>query len=726
MIGRAAVSLLAIAWAGGAAAQTPPANAGGPPDASDVGSSDEIIVTAQRRSERLVDVPLSVVAVGGDELERAGGESLESLNKLVPGVYMQRDVYGLSPTVRGIGSTLSSSGGESNVSVYVDGVYVPYKATNIFDLASVSGVQVLKGPQGTLFGRNATGGAILVSTLDPSFEPEARLRLSYERFGTARASGYVNVPIAHTLAVNAAVAYRHSDGYIRDSRTGEIVNEGEDFAARVKLLYEPTNDLSFVLTGYHSRFDDPTGSSYQVVETVPFFLLPGIDANSGPLAYDRFRRSHNTEDEVRTGTDQYSLHVNWDVGFGAIQSISSYQNSDLYSRNDLDNTYQTLVPALDASVDFMTDSRVFTQEVNFTSDPGSTFEYVTGLFYFSNRGSVPPAFLISGDPSFDSVGRSEAVSAYFDGSYHIGNWVLIGGLRYTQEDRENTTRFYSGGVPVLSLTSERTEDVWTPRVGVRYEITPDSNVYATYTRGYKAGIFDATSPTGNAVDPEFVDAYEIGYKVSSPDFTLNTAAYYYDFTDTQVNAVFSSGTAVFQQLFNVPQSEIYGFDIDGTYRFNDAWDIRGSLAYTHARYENFTNAPSYQIATSGPLAGLIQEAISIDASGNRMVRAPDWTASGAINYHANLGGEARLDASLAGFYTSRVYFTFDNELSQGAYFLMDANATVTFNEHVTVSLFGRNLTDEIYYTRQSDSALTVASGTFGMPRTYGVSIGYTF
>ncbi len=756
---KAAVSSLAIASASGVFAQTPLADAydqgepgrqsstlsqttladaDGSSGEGDIGAVTEIIVTAQRRSERLVDVPISVATVSGDELERADPSSLASLNKLVPGIYMQRDAYGLSPTIRGIGSTLATSGGESNVSVYIDGVYQPYQAANVFDLASIAGVEVLKGPQGTLFGRNATGGAILVKTLDPSFSPEARLRVSYERFDRARGSGYLNLPITDRLAANAAVTYRHSAGHIRDNRTGRLVNEGSDLTARVKALFEPTDTLSIVLSGYHSEFDDPTGASFQVLEPAPLFSLPGVDA--GPIASDRYHTSHNTEGKAQTESDQWSLRVNLDLGPGRLTSITSTQKSHLVSVNELDATYAT-VPALvpitlpppigtitvpfptDFSVALRTDRHVVTQEVNFTSNPGSDLQYVAGAFYYYSRGAAP-YLLQNGAPTLDTVGHTRTLSGYFDGNYRLGKVVLIGGLRYTHEDRDNRSNFF-GSSPGTRY-QEETEEVWTPRVGVKYEFSPQANVYATYTRGYKSGIFDGTAPNGPAVDPEFVDAYEIGFKTSLRKLTLNAAAYFYEFRGTQVNATVSGPSGIFQQLFNVPKSEIYGFDVDGTYWFNEAFDVRMSLAYTHARYIDFPNAPDYAIDPSDPATfGLFYSNVSSNASGNHMVRAPEVTASGAINYHANLGEGRRLDASVSGAYTSRIYFDFMNNMSQPGYFTVDADLTVSFGDHLSLSVFGRNLTDEIYLTSKSVNQLGVFC-TYAYPRTYGISLDYRF
>jgi len=757
MVVKAATSLLAFTWAVGATAQTPTTDvpaaetltaetqvqAGGSMEAAAIPVVEEgtppvpaastpapepaiaeVIVTAQRRSERLVDVPISIATVSSDEMERAGATSLENLNKLVPGVYVQRDVYGLSPTVRGIGSTLSSSGGESNVPVYVDGVYLPFKATNIFDLASVSNVQVLKGPQGTLFGRNATGGAILLTTLDPSADFEGRMKASYERFGQVRTSGYLNVPIVDGVAANGAVSYRHSDGYIHDERSNDIVNNGKDYSGRFKLGFQPADSLSIVLGAYLSRFDDPTGSSYQAIAPAPFYSLPGIDANSGPIASDRFHRSHNVEDVVKTQGEQYTGNIKWDMDFATLQSITSRQVGELESVNDLDATYQDAVAAANASVALKTKFHVFTQEVNITSKPGSTLDYVGGVFYYQQRGDVPYVE-ISGDPQFTSVGHTTARSAYFDGGYHLGDWVLIGGIRYTNEDREVNTQFQpeGSGQNVDSVS----ENVWTPGVGGRYELEARSNVYATYTRGYKAGIFDNTSPTGNKVDPEFVNAYEIGYKTAQQNLSLNAAVYYYDFKDTQVNAVFSSGGQIYNQLFNVPKSEIYGVDLDGTYRFNPSFDVRASVAYTHARYKDFTNAPGYKLdpTDASTLFGLFYSSISVDASGSQMVRAPEWSGNASFNYHTQFSDAALLDLSLAGSYSSRVYFDFANTLEQPSYLLLDASATLTLNEHLTLSLFGRNLTDEVYYSTYTQNALTTAA-TYGMARTYGVSVGYSF
>jgi iron complex outermembrane receptor protein len=751
MIGRTFVSALAISWAGAAYAQTSsdtqptaPAPASketsASPEETDARPGD-IVVYAQRRSERLVDVPISITAVSTEALEQAGPTSLENLTKVVPGVYIQRAVYGLSPTIRGIGSTLSASGGEQNVATYIDGVYQPTPTGNVFDLASVAGVEVLKGPQGTLFGRNATGGALLVKTLDPGFQIAGRFNVSYERFDQIRSSAYLNLPITDTIAINGAVAYRYSKGYIRDNRTNALVNEGNNFTARGKLLFEPSPDFSLILTASHSEFDDPTGSNYVSGGLAGIYQLPGLD--TGPVAYDRFHTSHNTKDIVRTTTDEYNARATLELDFGTITSTTAYIENDLYSINDLDNTYATipapitLPPPLppivvgffptDLNVELNVHTKTFSQEFNLSSKGSGPFSYIAGLYYFHNRAQVP-YLLSSGAPLFNASGTGKSYAAYAEGTYKFGDLAIFAGARFTHENSVGkSAQGVSAPSPFTRIQTSET-DKWTPRIGMRYTLSPSANVYATFSKGFKSGVFDLTSPNGPAVKPETVDAFEVGFKSSSSVLSLNAAAFYYDYRDSQVNSTVSGQNgAIFNQLFNVPKAEIYGIDIDGTLRFGDAFDIRAAVAYTHTRYVDFKTAPGYTNDPANPdsVFGLINANIIVDASGNTMVRAPELTASATFGYHATLGGGNRLDLTVSPYYSSRVYFDFANTLDQKPYATVDAAATLTLGENTRISVFGRNLTDAIYSTARGLNAVG-ASRNYAMPRTYGVSLGYSF
>jgi len=704
-------SALAVAWASAAQAQNIAQTA---PAEADTTSVADIVVTAQRRAERLVDVPLSVATAAPEELERAGASSLENLTKVTPGVYLQRAVYGLSPTIRGIGSTLAASGGEQNVALYVDEIYYPTPTGNVFDLASVAGVEVLKGPQGTLFGRNATGGAILVRTLDPGFDLSGRFNISYERFGQVRSSAYLNVPISDTVAVNGSIAYRYSNGYVHDLRSGRIVNQGDNFTARGKLLLQPTDDLSIVLTAAHADFDDPSGSDTRNFQPARIVSLLG-----GPIATGRYEASWNTDQVIRTQTDEFSGRIKLDTSAGTLSSFTSFLHNKLYALNELDLSY------INTFVTLKVNTKSFSQEVNFASATDKPLSYVVGLYYFRSRNDVPllgSAFLTpTAAPLSVSRGASDAIAGYADGTYSFGDFSIIAGIRYSYEKRK-TDSAIGVATPPYTRFQRATDKEWTPRIGFRYALGERTNIYGTYSKGFKSGVFDATTATGPGVKPETVDAFELGLKSASRDISFNAAAFYYDYKNTQVNATVSGdGGAVFNQLFNVPKSRIYGAEADISVRLGDNFDLKAAAAYTHSRYVDFKFAPGYV-----DLGGLTFTNVSLDVSGNHMVRAPEFTASSTLSYHTDFGNGDRFELSLSPYYSSRVFFTFDNSLSQKPYFTLDAAATLTLDERMKVSVFGRNLTDSKHMISMSQNALSLRAGRYATPLTYGVSLGYSF
>jgi len=712
MIAKTAASLFVLVWATSAAAQTAPATA------DTAGTVGEVIVTAQRRSERLVDVPISIATASSEDLVRAGPTSIENLTKVTPGVYLQRAVYGLSPTIRGIGSTLAASAGEQNVALYVDEIYYPTPTGNVFDLASVAGVEVLKGPQGTLFGRNATGGAILVRTLDPSFAPTGRFNASYERFDQVRTSAYLSGPLTDDVAANVSVAYRNSGGYVRDLKSGRIVNDGQNFTARAKLLVEPTDDLSVVFTVAHASFDDPSGGDTRSFRPARAIALLG----GGPVATGRYEASMNTHQFIKTDTREYSARARLDVGGGTLSSFTAFLRNKLDALNDLDLSY------LSQDLRLGIQTRTFSQEVNFASSPDRPLTYVVGAYYFRNRTEVP-TLVSNGSPLSNSESRMDAIAGYADGAYTIGDLTLIAGLRYSREKRRTDSAFGVRAPSPFTRSQRETDSQWTPRVGARYALGERANLYATYSKGFKSGVFDATTATGPGVKPETVNAFEVGLKSASADFTFNVAGFYYDYQDTQVNSTVSGQNgAVFTQLFNVPKARIYGVEADAWLRLGDKFDVRAAAAYTHARYRDFPNAPGYVDAPTNPstLGGLLYANVSLDASGNTMVRSPAFTASSTVRYHTPLRDGLDLEVTLSPYYSSRVYFTFDNSLSQKAYVTLDAAATVTWNNDLKLSVFGRNVTDEKYFISKSQNSLSLEAGRFATPAIWGVSVGYTF
>ncbi|QIB65511.1 TonB-dependent receptor [Kineobactrum salinum] len=669
---------------------------------------EEIVVTAQKRPERLIDIPVTISAVSADDFALAGTDSLESLNKLVPGVYINTPVYYLSPTIRGVGSTLSVNN-ESNVALYIDGVYQPAQASNVFDLASVEGVEVLKGPQGTIFGRNATGGAILVKTLDPSFERDGKFAISYGRFDEVRAKSYINLPINDTVAANLALNYRHTPGYIRDVRTDRLANEAETFGARGKVLLQPLDNLNVTLTASHTKFDDPTASSYQNYKGQNVLApVPG----AGPVASDRFEVSHNSEAVLRTTAQEYNARIDYDTGTGTLSSITAFKDDKLTTTNDGDNTYLDIF-----RIDFTYKNETVTQELNFTST-GDNFNYVVGAYYYRNK-TYYSSFQYNRVEFLEQENNREAFAGYADGTYEFGDLALIAGIRYSTEDREMGNALLPH--PMIpapgSRSIQKRDSSWTPRVGLRYALTDHSNLYAIYSRGFKSGTFNGTSLTDPGVSPETIDAYEIGYKAVGDRFTLNSSAYYYDYQDVQASTLIIRDGVALSSVVNAAEARIYGAEFDASYLFSDMWSMRGALAYTNAEYSSFPDAPGYQEAPGGGFM-----TVPVDASGNPMVRTPKYQASAQINYLVPVGGNT-LEFSLSPSYQSKVYFDSSARLNQGAVFLLDASIAMNLANGMKVTVFGRNITDRKYYTQKGYSTLNISSN-FAKPMTYGVEFAW--
>lgn len=253
---------------------------------------------------------------------------------------------------------------------------------------------------------------------------------------------------------------------------------------------------------------------------------------------------------------------------------------------------------------------------------------------------------------------------------------------------------------------------------MRHALGARSNNYATFSKGNKSGAFNATSLTDPGVTPETIDAYEIGYKAAGHRFTLNTAAYLYNYSDIQATTLTITNGVALNNTVNAAKARIYGLEIDATYDISDALNIRASFGYTHGEYTSFPNAPGYQPSGAGYVT------VPMDASGNPMVRQPRYQASAQANYVVPIG-DSTLTFTLSPFYNSRVYFDFANQLSQGPVFLLDGSIELAVRNSLKATIFGRNLTDRIYYRALGYSISTITAN-YDDPITYGIKLSYAF
>jgi len=693
----------------------------------------EVVVTAQKRSESAVNVPISVVAVSGDSLAKSGVGSTTALAQVVPGLHMDGSGAFVQPSIRGVSTAVAGIAAEPNVATYVDGIYRPNALANDFNFVDVESVQVLKGPQGTLFGRNSTGGAILVTTKAPSFDPKLQVTAGYGSFNTFTGSAYGSTRLTDKLAVSLAVGGETSNGFRTNIVTGGHADPVRDVSGRLKFLYEPTDRMKFTLSIDAFHIDDPDTyavSSYNGWSNAALFgTNPNLSVNKRNEVSLTPGYAH-----IANG-DGIALKSEFDLGWANLTSYTAsrwdwgYENT-----NEMAAPFPTPgglphSPLLQASIvnaDWRYHEETYSQEFDLSSKGHGPLEWTAGLFTFYDAttynpfsvglyGPFGPGGELSGaspDPVtflfpagsytelmeqqlFKSTGISESVAGFGDITYNTGNWHFTFGGRYavdTAKVRYTSLPSVADGFYSAHLTNSHTFNAFTPRAVVRYSFGPRSSVYVSFSEGTKSGIFNGSGYLAQQtpVQPERIKDVEVGYKMSTPTTQFEASAFHYDYTNLQV-ATYIGGAAFFQ---NAPSAEVYGFDAHLQKRLTQAFTFDGGLAYTHARYTNFTFA-AYQYFD--PVMGETNG--TANATGHVLQRAPEFTGYISLDYKTPLfGGTLALNAT--GSYQTKSYFDFLSTLKENAHGIVNLRADWTApSSHWTVSLIGQNVTDTTYVTQ---------------------------
>ena len=679
--------------------------------AEPVGAVEEVVVTAQRRAQRLEDVPLSVASFTPQRLEAAGVQSVTDLARVTPGVRFDQTSVFVQPTIRGVGSTVTAAGTESNVSVYLDGFYLPAPLGNAFDLANITQLQVLKGPQGTLFGRNATGGAILITTSDPTFTPSGMVRVSYGSYNDRKVQGVVSGPITSHLAANLSVYARKADGYVDNiftgsDKDGRIVN----LSLRGKLLLQASDDAKLVLTLEHSDSNNAAGAIQIAVNgdsrgaTVP-----------GTIIGREFGKSaQNFPPLNRTIANAAYLRGEFKFSGVTLNSYTGYRAERAYERADLDGSSAPIFAA-----EWEQPLTTFTQEFTLAGS-SERLDWLAGAYYFHSTAKLPFFRVASfGGPfasTITSQVESDSYAVFADATYRLADplFLTVGG-RYSTERKDFT--FQAASRPP-EVTVNKRWDSFTPRVALRYEIAPDTNVYASWSKGFKSGAYNAGSTQRTPVNPEKITAYEVGFKTAQADWRLDASVYYYDYKDLQFTSYdFTQGTS---QLRNAAAAENYGGDVQGTWSATERLTLNAGVAYTHAEYTSFPGALGY---VKNPLGGW--STTPVDASGKRAIRTPRWTANLGFSYTQPLSvGELVLGGNYA--YSSRLYYDVQNRFSKGPTGLLDLRlAWVSPDKSWQAAVYGSNLTDRHYPINFVPSTYDTPI-VYAWPRTVGASLEYKF
>jgi iron complex outermembrane recepter protein len=703
-----------------------PADAGGvdsddvPASAAraDPGSGD-IIVTAQRREQRLQDVPVTISAIDGSTMENTGITGTSQLQSIVPNLVVYKSVGAAAPFLRGIGTASGDINTEASVAIYVDGVYQPSTFANVFEFNGVERIEVLKGPQGTLFGRNATGGVVQVITQAPSFSPEMSFDVGYANYGTVKAQAYLSGGLTENLAANIAVQYQdQGDGWGRNITRNEKDFFSNDFNVRGKLLFAPGNDTEITLAGNYTDFFHHNVSAQNP---------PGATLSTGQGFLGRYITASDAEWQTEGQSYGGSLTATHDFGGFQIRNIAAY--SKFTGTQNLDQDVSPL-PLVEG--DFTIATRMISNEFHVLAPSDSDFQWLAGVYYYNYNSAILPTsitgLVFAPIPGVSIFGKDEvrSISGFAQGTYPVTDKLSVtAGLRYTRDEVTYTgsqTIFGTNIVIEPEQTKSRVSNKPTWRLSLDYKFSPDVLGYVSYNRGVKTGGFAlGTAPSVNrGFEPEQLDAYEAGLKTQLFDrrLTFNTAAFYYDFKNIQFQRVIAGVV----ETVNGPSAKLYGLEVDLSGRVTQNLTLRANAGYLHTRIGDFPGAPNTNRLPNGhndfgdP---------TFNAQGNRMPNAPEFSGNVGFEYRQPVdGGALRLSSNL--LYSGKAYTELDNRLFNPAHEILSASLGWEGDNGLRVSVWGNNLTKTYKYVY----LVGVSGGTDiaipNAPRTYGVTLGYDF
>lgn len=688
------------------------------------GTLEEVMVTAQRRSESLQRVPITVTVVTSNDLAKAGVAATSDLAVRVPGLTLTQNRTVVTPYLRGIGTQNSTAGEEGSIATYVDGVYVPSLSGANFAFNNIERVEVLKGPQGTLFGRNATGGLLHIITKEPSHTPALDGGIGYGSYDTWTASTYGTTGLSDRVAVDLAGFFTHqAEGWGRNLNIGGDVNLRDEWALRSKLLFAATDALTLRLALDYDKRDSDIGNSRGV--------WPGSVLIGGTT---RFRGSiYDVQNGVprRAHFEQWgvSLKADLEVGDATLTSTTAYRYSNNFGLLDQDGTPTKYVDAY-----FTELTRSAQQEFLLVGQRGS-LDYTGGIFLFYSKAGVDPLGLRSVVLPVQNRDRIDRITTrsyapFVQGTYHFTDATgVTAGLRFTRDEREIDGRDVATagnplGAPGVTLTSTHQEANFnkvTWRFAVDHEIRDDVLGYASYSRGFKSGVYNSANFLQAAAEPETLDAYEVGVKsdLFERKLRLNLAAFRYKYTDIQLFRVEGGITTI----YNAAAGRTNGADLEAVWLPTvplGRLQIDSAVSWLDGEYTSF---PLATFTTPNPAGGNI---LSLgDAKGRSMIRTPDWTATLSADYSVPVSfGELGFNVSY--YYSDGFYWDPDNRLLEPSYDLIGAALSWTsVGGAWRVSAFGRNLTDETYFGQTTTSNFGDQTSP-GAPRTYGISFNRRF
>ena len=720
-------------------------------------SIEEIVVVSQKRAAavNVQNVASAVTAFDENAIGSAFADNLSDLGRLAPNVQLNQagTFSGFANFfIRGIGISNTIRTVDPAVGVFIDGVYIGYGPTSVLDTLDVASVEILRGPQGTLFGKNVTGGAVTVQTRRPEFEFGGNIAATLGAFDRIDVQGAINVPIVdNTLAARVAFMSRNNDGFFDNQELDTTKSDIDVTVIRPSLRWTPTEELDVSLITEFYRNKGDSSASQNLDSRIEPRLL-GADRTPTPAIVqrvfgyvppgDKYDISHNLEGYVDAEVKNIVVDANYDLGHGTATLVTGYRDVRYDTSTDFDGSPFTVFHFPDNRED----QNQISAELRYASTFLDTVEFTAGLFYFAQEMEIGERreFFAGGTAENPTIARSAGLAVTDDKSYAIfgeasftvtDRLSLVVGGRYTDEEKEITLCPFT---PVIFdslsfadcpavLNDSESWGSFAPKLGVNWQATDDILAYAFWTKGFRSGSFNARAPLAEAlgpVDEEEVSSYELGLKSQLLEDRLrfNLAAYLSDYRNIQrtiSDTVLIGGVPqVLQVPRNAAEAEIWGFEAEATAVVFDGFRFEASVGYTNASYDAFAGIDAnrdgvYDPATDDPLA-----------TGLEFERVPEWQYTVAANYETEIGDLGFLNFRTAYQWLDSQFVDTLNSpsLRLDSYGLLDVSASyIDPSQRYEVSVFGRNLNDAKFHDFGFDGG-THRAVWGGQPRTWGIRL----
>lgn len=715
---------------------------------------EEVLVTATKRSASVQDVSVSVTAFSAEDLKRGGIEDLTRIEYMVPGMKMGQSGNEARLAMRGTRTNNVGTEAEQVIGIFEDGVYVPTTTQALGSYVDLARIEVLRGPQGTLYGRNTFGGTINVHTMAPSLDAVSGYVTGlYGDYDRTKLEGAINVPLGEQFAFRAAAMVDEHDGYIENKYPGvDDLRDKDTQYVRGTLLWAPTDNFDATLrVAYMDQ--ESSGDAIWGYQQIGGYVEGNYEKGHLFAPEDASDNFDNGPWEVRRDlpsnadleSTSYTLHMNWDVGFGTFKFIGNVNefegeqnyDSDYSDGGDSDNNGFT---------GWGTDQDTWSTELQLVSNGDGSLEWLVGAYYFEMESAWNWLERVDGEfeiPHWDRVGdyTSDSLGLFVNATYALtDNLRVLGGYRYAEDNKEKKDQLdWSVWPPVpapgTGESGKWDDDLW--KVGIEYDISEDAMTYAQVSTGYRAGginfIADGVPLT---YGPESVTAYELGYKSVWADNTLifNTSLYYNDYEDMQAQSFAILGEDDLASEFTESGGEVdtWGVEAEVNWLPGGAWRITGTLAYMNSEFGE------YDISWVNGLDQLESRRTAegnLSLDGYTPALSPEWTASMQASYDFMLSGGSILTPMLQVQYSDE-YYSYDinvDEAMQDSYVMTDARVIwLSAGQRVELQGYVLNIGDEEVLTRsvifnpgaRPDIASIQAS--WNNPRVWGFSASYNF